>query len=167
MARGGVEGLSDHLYLHVDLAVRAQLIPLFLRAKLAEDHFAYALQLVQRAQTLATHAAAEHLCALVLTALGEARALELLKHTLTSEIAASESEGTLLRGNTTATKLLTAYSNLHGKPYLRAIVAPFVRTLAQDARDYTWTANTAWNDTGDVTEGEERGTRLVSFPLDS
>jgi len=96
-------------------------------------------------------------------ALGDTKALELVKLLLTQEIASAGSsfflsfltfsnnfqypppinppssldiETTLLRGNSSAIKFLTELGRSYGRAYLEAIVLPFVTALMMDGYDY-------------------------------
>ena len=87
LGRGPRSGLSDHLLLWVDVAVRPQLVPVLLRSRLQRDGYAYALALVQRSLTALDTRHADRLCQLIQGSLGDQKAIALTKLTLTDEIA--------------------------------------------------------------------------------
>ena len=64
------------------------------------------------------------------------RIIELIKFITEKEVAATDSENTLFRRNSMATKLLAAYSKLIGKDYLKAAVAPEIKELIKNTPNF-------------------------------
>jgi hypothetical protein len=75
----------------------------------------------------------EHLCN-ALDATGQL--LQTIEAGVTRVVATSEHEQTLFRSNTETTKLIGAFTKLHGLPYLQQLLVPFIERLRASADDY-------------------------------
>ncbi|EGC37443.1 hypothetical protein DICPUDRAFT_53972 [Dictyostelium purpureum] len=75
--------------------------------------------------------------------------LPIIKLGITKEVQSTSSASTLFRGNSTATKLMTAFTRMTGRPYLVSTLKPVVDKLLKDPSGYELdpekTANTEGN----------------------
>jgi hypothetical protein len=55
--------------------------------------------------------------------------MNLLKMMIDREIAHTENEASLFRGNSTCTRFLSAFAKIHGYNYLRSLILPLVKTM--------------------------------------
>lgn len=60
---------------------------------------------------------------------------QLVCRAIDAEVQRTESENTLFRRNSIATKLLTAYAKLLGVQYLKDVIAPIIKRMMQDHQD--------------------------------
>eukprot|EP01133_Synstelium_polycarpum_P005675 gene5675-6554_t len=58
--------------------------------------------------------------------------LPIIKLGITKEVQSTNSAATLFRGNSTATKLMTAFTRMTGRPYLIATLKPIIERLVRD-----------------------------------
>ncbi|RDB19915.1 Neurofibromin [Hypsizygus marmoreus] len=56
--------------------------------------------------------------------------LNLIKIMIEKEVAATENEANLFRSNSTCTRFLSAFAKIHGYNYLRTLVLPLIKTMA-------------------------------------
>ena len=57
--------------------------------------------------------------------------MNLMKALIDREIAATENEAQLFRGNSTCTRMLSAFARIHGYTYLRGIIGPLIKTMEE------------------------------------
>ncbi|KAJ7055100.1 hypothetical protein C8F01DRAFT_470816 [Mycena amicta] len=56
--------------------------------------------------------------------------MALLKYMIEREVASTEHESQLFRGNTTCTRFLSAFAKAHGYTYLRSLIIPLIKAMA-------------------------------------
>ncbi|KAF7293793.1 Ras-GAP domain-containing protein [Mycena chlorophos] len=56
--------------------------------------------------------------------------MALLKYMIEREVASTEDESQLFRGNTTCTRFLSAFAEIHGYAYLRSLIIPLIKAMA-------------------------------------
>lgn len=62
--------------------------------------------------------------------------LPIIKIGITKEVQSTASAATLFRGNSTATKLMTAFTRLTGRPYLVSTMQPLLQHIISDPKGY-------------------------------
>ncbi|KAK5581702.1 hypothetical protein RB653_001739 [Dictyostelium firmibasis] len=76
--------------------------------------------------------------------------LPIIKLGITKEVQSTSSAQTLFRGNSTATKLMTAFTRMTGRPYLVATLKPIVDKLLRDSSGYELDPEKTSNTEGNV-----------------
>ncbi|EFA79425.1 Ras GTPase activation domain-containing protein [Heterostelium album PN500] len=62
--------------------------------------------------------------------------IPIIKLGITKEVTSTNSAATLFRGNSTATKLMTAFTRMTGRPYLISTLKPIIEKLIKDPTGY-------------------------------
>ncbi|KAF8076811.1 hypothetical protein FPV67DRAFT_1605221 [Lyophyllum atratum] len=62
--------------------------------------------------------------------------MKLIKVMIEREVASTDNEANLFRGNTTCTRFLSAFAKIHGYNYLRTLVQPLIKIMVDNASGY-------------------------------
>ncbi|GLB34218.1 putative GTPase-activator protein for Ras-like GTPases [Lyophyllum shimeji] len=62
--------------------------------------------------------------------------MKLIKVMIEREVAATDNEANLFRGNSTCTRFLSAFAKIHGYNYLRSLIQPLVKIMVENSSGY-------------------------------